>query len=45
MLTLFNRAEAVGFAYLLTASALIAKEAFKLPKASESVSSDSAIKL
>ena len=45
MLTLFNRAEAVGFAYLLTASALIANEAFKLPEVSESGSSDSAIKL
>jgi hypothetical protein len=45
MLTLFNRAEAVGFAYLLTASALIANEAVILPEVSESDSSDSAIKL
>ena len=45
MFTLFNRAEALGFAYLLTTSVLIANEAVNLPKASESVSSDSAIKL
>jgi hypothetical protein len=45
MLTLSNRAKAVSFAYLLTASALIANEAVILPEVSESVSSDSAIKL
>ena len=45
MLTLFNRAEAVGFAYLLTASTFIANESVKLPEASKSDSSDSAIKL
>lgn len=45
MPTLSSRAKAVGFAYLLTASALIANEAFKLPEASESDSSNSAIKL
>ena len=45
MLILFNRAEAVGFAYLLTASALIANEAVKLTEASESDSSNSAINL
>ena len=45
MVTLFNRTEAVSFAYLLTASALIANEAAKLPEASELDSSNSAIKL
>jgi hypothetical protein len=45
MVTLFNRTEAVSFAYLPAASALIANEAFRLPEVSESDSSDSAIKL
>ena len=45
MLTSFNRTEAVSFLYLLTASAFIANEAFKLPEVSESDSSDSAINL
>jgi outer membrane receptor protein involved in Fe transport len=43
MLTLSNRAKAVSFAYLLTASALIANEAVILPEVSESDSSNSPI--
>ena len=43
MFTLSSRAEAVGFAYLLTASALIANEAVKLPEVSESDLSNPAI--
>lgn len=43
MFTSSSRAEAVGFAYLLTASLLIANEAVILPEEKDSDSSDSAI--
>ena len=45
MFTLSSRAEAACFAHLLTASVLIANEAVNPLEASESDSSDSAIKL
>ena len=43
MFTLLPRADAVGFAYLLTASLLIANEAVILPEAKDSEPSNSAI--
>ena len=43
MFTLSSRAEAAGFAYLLTASLLIANEGVILPEAKDSEPSDSAI--